>query len=424
MPSLFRHEVISARSHHWLGSVRLAQSISLWLGTSIAVMLAISLIAYSILGSYTRKAHINGILATSGGDANITANKAGEVTEIRVKEGQRVHRGDILMIIDTDRTTSVVGGGSESVAALVAQQIRMRRLALDGERSEQKNQVLVNKQAIRGRLIQLQNELEKLDGEISLQRQRRELAKANLARYEKLAAANFISVAQLQTQQDGLLDQDVRLTSIERVRIGLLREKSGLASEERQADRELAVALAKLDTERAALNQEAVENESQRTTVITAPLTGTVSAITIGVGQWVATNQVLAAIQPHDRPLVAELYAPSRSAGFVTPGQKVLLRYAAYPYQKFGLQSGEVKEISASALVPSDLPSAIHALLGRRGNEGFFRVTVALDSQTISTYGKKRPLKTGMSLEADIIEDKRSIIEWMLEPVFAASKRL
>ena len=134
-------------------------------------------------------------------------------------------------------------------------------------------------------------------------------------------------------------------------------------------------------------------------------------------------GQSLAALQPKDSALEAQLYAPSRTAGFVVVGQSVLIRYAAYPYQKFGLQSGRVAAVSQSAFASSDLPPALQTQFGRQGTEALYRVTVALDSQSIATYGEARPLKAGMALEADIVQDRRTIIEWMLEPLFAAAQR-
>jgi membrane fusion protein len=227
----------------------------------------------------------------------------------------------------------------------------------------------------------------------------------------------------VQSQQEALIDQDARLSSLERARLTLSRERLSLAAEEREIATQLATDLSAVDRDLAALDQEAAENAARRTTVVLAPKAGTVSAISIGPGQYVAAGQSLAALQPKDSVLEAELYAPSRTAGFVAAGQSVLIRYAAYPYQKFGLQSGEVAAISQSAFAPSDLPPALQTQFGRQSTEALYRVTVRLATQRIVTYGEIRPLRAGMALEADIVQDRRTIIEWMLEPLFAAARR-
>ena len=425
---MFRPEVMQARAGQWLGSVQLAQSIPFWIAGLVALVLAGSLIAYGVFGTYARKAHVSGVLAPQGGEVNIAASVTGRVAELRVKEGQAVAAGDVLLVLDTDRATSMAGQGDTGgrvgdTAAIVGRQIEIRRTTLMSERALRQTQAQVRRQSIQERLPTIDSELRKLDDEIALQARRKELAERSVKRYEELANSRFVSPVQVQNQQEALIDQDARFRALERARLTLRRERSGLAAEERQIVAQLATELSAVDRELAVLNQEVAENAARRSTVVVAPRGGSVSAISIGPGQFVTAGQSLAALQPMGTSLEAQLYAPSRTAGFVAVGQTVLIRYAAYPYQKFGLQSGKVAAVSQSAFAPSDLSPALQTLFGRQGSEALYRVSVALDSQDIATYGEKRPLRAGMALEADIVQDKRTIIEWMLEPLFAAAQR-
>ena len=119
----------------------------------------------------------------------------------------------------------------------------------------------------------------------------------------------------------------------------------------------------------------------------------------------------------------AHLFAPSRTAGFVQPGQAVWVRYAAYAYQKFGMAQGHIDSVSRTPINPQDLPpgQALALQQAAQSNEPLYRVTVALDRQDIQTYGQLQPLKPGMALEADVLQDRRAVWEWVLEPVLAAS---
>ncbi|MCY1558531.1 hypothetical protein D9M68_954740 [compost metagenome] len=54
-----------------------------------------------------------------------------------------------------------------------------------------------------------------------------------------------------------------------------------------------------------------------------------------------------------------------------------------------------------------------------RQGEPFYRVTVALAAQAVTAYGKPEPLKPGMLLEADILGEKRRLIEWVFEPLYS-----
>jgi len=51
------------------------------------------------------------------------------------------------------------------------------------------------------------------------------------------------------------------------------------------------------------------------------------------------------------------------------------------------------------------------------------RVTVTLDSPSIEVYGQSQALKAGMLLEADIIQDRRRLYEWALEPLYSVTGR-
>lgn len=422
---LFRDEVAAAQAGRWLGSVQLAQSVPFWIGSLVALILAVSLLAYGFFGTYASKAHVNGVLAAQGGEINLAAPAAGRIAQLRVKEGQTVRKGEVLMVLDTDRTTVTLGGagGVGDTAALVSRQLELRRLALINERSARETQSKVHIRSVQDRLANIDNELAKLDDEVALQVRRRELAEHSVKRYEELVTANFVSPIQAQTQQEGLLDQDSRLRALERTRLNLRREKTGLIAEQRQISADLATMMASAQRELVSLDQEGTENTARRTSVVVAPGAGVISALAIGLGQSISIGQNLAAIQPQNAPLEALLFAPSRTAGFVAAGQEVRLRYAAFPYQKFGLQTGKVAQISQSAFAPSDLPPALQAQFGRQSTEALYKVTVVIDAQSINTFGDVRPLKAGMALEADIVQDRRTIIEWLLEPLFAAAKR-
>jgi membrane fusion protein len=102
------------------------------------------------------------------------------------------------------------------------------------------------------------------------------------------------------------------------------------------------------------------------------------------------------------------------------------MRYAAYPYQKFGLQTGHITAISTTPFAASELPPNIsQQLMAQAGsNEALYRINVQLDQQTIASYGEPLQLKAGLTLEADVLQERRKIWEWVLEPLLAARAQL
>ena len=109
------------------------------------------------------------------------------------------------------------------------------------------------------------------------------------------------------------------------------------------------------------------------------------------------------------------MYAASRTAGFIASGQRVWVRYDAFPHQKFGMAEGEIAAISRSPIALQDLPPGLQA------TEPLYRITVTLSRQSVDAYGETVTLKPGMTLQADVLQDRRAIWEWLLEPVIAAS---
>ena len=166
------------------------------------------------------------------------------------------------------------------------------------------------------------------------------------------------------------------------------------------------------------IEQKLAQNEVQRAVILRAPSDGTVTTLLASPGQAVVPGESLASILPRGSRLQAQLLVPSRSVGFIAPGSRVVLRYQAYPYQKFGQQYGHILSISRSALTPSQLL----ALTGKRAGHSLYRVKVRLDRQSILVYGKPQALKPGMSLDADILMDRRTLLQWVFEPLYGLGR--
>ncbi len=108
---------------------------------------------------------------------------------------------------------------------------------------------------------------------------------------------------------------------------------------------------------------------------------------------------------------------PSRAIGSVHVGDAVRVRYQAFPSPRYGTFAGAITEISKTLLEPADLDGPITA------NEPVYRVTVALERQTVVIGGETWPLQAGMQLEADVPLVRRRLIEWVFEPVLSVVRK-
>jgi membrane fusion protein len=323
-----------------------------------------------------------------------------------------------MFVVASERASVTRGDAEQAISAL----LKGRRESLLAEQDQLRQQSAQRIEFAGRRAADLERDLDRIGGQIELQRRRIVLAEQSMQRFADLERQQFVSAAAVQDKLAELLDQRQRLADLERTKSATARE---LATA--QADlRDLRIQ-SRRDQESSsrsvsALDQDLTENEAKRQIVVRAPQDGVVTAISAEPGQTVAASQRLASVLPQDTQLIAELYAPSRAAGFVRPGMDVLVRFQAYPYQKFGQHHGTVREVSSTALRAEEM--ALPGVAGSALTEPVYRVRVALDEQVVRAYGEARPLKSGMVLDASILLEKRRLYEWVLEPLYTVTGRL
>ena len=428
---LFRPEVIQERQASWLGGIRIGKNPGFSLVAGVALALAGALVAFAAWGQVARKARIPGVLMPVQGTVQLSANAAGVLTEQLVQEGEQVTAGQALFVLGTDRPTA-----EGSAAVLLAAHLAQRRSTLEAERTGRLQQTRQRETALQDRIRALDHEIAQAQQEALLASRRVALAQKTLGRYQQMAQEGFVSDIQAQNKQEELIDLQARVENTQRNAATLQREQQSLQAERQANQRQLNIDLAQLDRALVSLEQEGTENQSRKTIVITAPQSGVVSSIHLPKGASVQAGQSVATLVPVDASgqgktelqtqLKAHLYAPSRTAGFVRPGQTVWMRYGAYTYQKFGLAQGQVQSISATPTAPQDLPNGQSAALqtAAQTQEPLYRIQVQLKDQSITAYGDKLPLKPGMTLEADVVQEKRAVWEWIFEPVLAARQKV
>lgn len=418
---LFRIEVYEHRSRQWLGDIQLARPLSFSLICWFSLILLLATTTFLIKGNFSRKARLPGILVPVRGAATLSAPNAGVIKEIRCREGDTVRKGDVIMVIDTERQ-SIVGHAIGSDFALAAEQIASRERSAELERA---NRIAIATQHSNASAEQLKNsdaEIDQIDEEISIQKRRLDIVGKMLERYRTLKSDGFLSDAQLQAKQDEELDLAARIRTLERNRLTLVRNRAALQADQDAAKMELVSELSQLDRTLSSLHQERIEMLSRRTLAITAPGDGKIAGLGVQVGQSVHDGQALGTVIPTehgDTILQAQLYAPSKTIGFVQPGQQVSLRYSAFPYQKFGLYKGVIQNISTTPFAVNELPSNLaQQLTAQSGtNEALYRIDVTLEKQDVSALGRTIPLRPGLALEGDVKQDTRKLWELLFEPL-------
>ena len=429
---LFRKEVQDANRPRLLGEIVVRSDWIWWtLTVGVAVFVA-GLLGAVFWGEYTRRAAISGYLIPVAGVVRIHSLQSGRAAIVHVHEDDSVLAGQPLVTVIDERPDSQ----GHDVRAKGARLIKARQGNLKSVMQQQRDLFMQTHRGLERRIATLTQEMTQLQAELKTQATRTAFSKTTLKRYSELITKNYISENALQEKQEFVVEQEGRLQALERFHTGLRRELETLQTELAALPMRERTQIAELERNVDIAEQELIELDARRELIVTSPQAGRVSGLTVKLGQVVGTDRPLMMLLPQaigkESELESHLFAQSKDAGFVRVGQQVLLRYSAYPYQKFGHYKGRVIEVSRTPLLPGELPfpiaakgdisavAGLGALMGSAaGTAPVFRIRVTLDKQNARAYGVDQPLQSGMQLEADIMLDTRTLFEWIMEPVFS-----
>lgn len=413
MSELFRKKSVEHATQRLRGNVVLAVPLSTSMLAGLVLLILVIAIAFVSTASYARKETVSGWLTPQSGMVRATALRGGVVESVFVEEGQNVIEGAPL--VQVRLATHISGGNSGRVlldslnrqadAAARVADTRIERL--NGEQAR-----------LTGLIEALSDEAIQLSIQISLQQERVRLAEAEVERAETISSRGFMSARDVQARQNALLLVREEAASLQRSSASLRRQLRDSRFQLSMIPVQIAAAEAESDSALAILSERTTSVEAQSSYQVTSPTDARVAALPIMRGQTLNAGAAVAILVPEGEDLTAELYIPSRASGFIREGQEVRLLYQAFPHQRFGVGFGEIVQISSTVLAPSEV-----SLPGTPVAEPVFRVKAVLSRQSVEAYGETVPLQPGMLLSAEIIIDRRTLLEWLFDPLFAAGRR-
>lgn len=417
---LFRQEVAEARQSQWLGTVLLAPTISQGLLAAFATLVMAGVLSLLFFADYTRKERVNGWLMPEQGVVRVVAPLPGVIAQLHVKDGEQVSKGAPLVTLSAEIESEALGGTQNEIV----QRLKTRRESLISERELQKHLLREETAGLANRIAALRSEHHQLAEEARIQQHHATLAQEAAERLRPLLEKGLVTAIRMDAADANRLDQTLKLRTLERQQTAVERERLTLEAERDALPLKSAEKLANLDRNIASLEQELAMAEARRQIVISAAQAGTITALRAGQGSSVNTTLPLLSIVPIGSELTAQLFLPSKAAGFIRAGQEVRLRYGAFPYQKFGQYAGRVVDVSRSTVSPHELGIQLAGLTTLlRGDEPVYLVTVRLARQTVTAYGEPVALQPGMQVQADVVVETRSLIEWMFDPLYTLTGR-
>lgn len=190
-------------------------------------------------------------------------------------------------------------------------------------------------------------------------------------------------------------------SQIDQLRLEELAERSTLLTELSQVDEELTQV-----REVISRYQRKISHSNIR-----APISGIVHGFTgYTIGGVVPPGATIMEIVPKDRKMIAEIQISSRDIGHIKIGQSVILKFTTYDFSRYGGLDGRIREISAMTF------------LDRQGNP-YYKGIVLVDKSYIGTNPRTNPILPGMIVQADIKTGSKTVMEYLLKPIFVSAKQ-
>jgi membrane fusion protein len=413
MTELFRRQAVDYQRQKFHGAIVLTRSPWQTAVATFFVLLVLALVVFAATQGFARKESVGGVLMPAGGVLRLVAPQAGTVVATPAAQGSRVAAGQPVVRLSGEQS-SATGPTQEAVARSLA----LRQGSLGDELQQQGLQVHQQALSLDARVGAVESGLAQQEREIALQRERVQLVRDVAARYPDLVRGGAVSPVEAAEKQTELIDQQARLSEMERARGAAQAELATLRADRASLPLQAGRESAQMRREVQALAQAQAENESHRGTQVLATQAGEIATLLATPGQAVVAGQTLATLLPAGAVLEAELWVPSRSVGFVHAGMPVWLRVDAFPYARYGQLPARVREVAQSAVTSADLGEASGEAAAQRD---VFRVLVSLDPDVPAdaALAWRASLKAGMHVQASLVAERRTLLEWALEPLAA-----
>ena len=411
---MFRKEAIEAKRQKLHGDVFLVQPLSFQvLGFLILLIISFAL-TLLITGSYARSEGVIGHLVPSNGLVKIQTAQSGTLESIHVRERDIVKAGQKLAAVSV--STNALDGTSfadKAIAFLIKQEVELKtQITLETNQLEAETaRLLSEKEALFLRV-------DSLRAQLRLQKQLGVSVEDNFKAVQKLLARGYISKEESKRRQHEWLRQKTQEQLGEQELDDAESKQKQLEIRLLQLPNQSKQRVARLMAQGAELEGKKNELSGQRAYAVTSSVNGKILSVSMdSIGRSVQAGQPLLTIMPADSVLKAELFVPSRAIGFVEKGQEVRLLYDAFPYQYFGSYKAIITDVTEIILAPGEI------LTPFKLTEPVYRVTADIEKKAIEAKDRVLSLQSGMTLRANIVLERRSFLDWLLEPLRAVRER-
>jgi membrane fusion protein len=411
--SLFRPESLRAGELAWQGRPALALGTPAAFTSLASVTLALAIAALITFGSYARRVDMEGTVLPSAGLMAISSPSSSWIAALAVREGEAVEKGALLYTLDLDTATK---DGSTQKQIINAQTAAREMLTQQINRKTRMSEE--TQRELRQKIENLKVQIDQLGGQLIMQQGFFKIITKEYNLFVGLVERRQASLNELDSRQQAWMQSQSKLQELENSKLRLKGELNDAQYQLATIAISTADEIDALKNKILDIDEKLANSEAHRSIEIRAPEAGVVTAIVGHPGQVVGAGSPMLKIVPEHATMHAELLAPSSAIGFIHEGERVLLRYSAFPYQKFGEYRGTVASVSQAALKPDEVESLRTGAPPLKEKGPFYRVIVSPDSQFVKIYGEERALPASMQVQAYALLDRRPLYQWILDPLY------
>ncbi|MGX2956837.1 HlyD family type I secretion periplasmic adaptor subunit [Ursidibacter arcticus] len=337
-----------------------------------------------------------GSVIPSSRDQIVQSIDPGIIQEIKVKEGDIVEKGQVLLVLDDTRSSAILRESQAKVSNLQAISSRLQAEALDTPLSfpesisaELKNREIAvykaNQKTLNEAIAGLAASKKVLDREISI--------------IQPMVSKGVMSEVELLKLKRQSLELSQQMTERKN------KYRSDASQELVRTESELAQAL-----ENMAVRADPVERSQLR-----APLKGIVKNIRVNtIGGVIQAAQDILEIVPIDDKLVVQAYISPKDVAFIRTGQEAIVKISAYDYAIYGGIEGKVVLISPDTLQDERRPSELKL----NPDQAYYRVLVETTRNNITDKaGNLLEITPGMTATVDIKTGEKTVFQYLIKPI-------
>jgi membrane fusion protein len=412
-PPLFRQVAVEASLGTQIGEALAAHWRGVRIFTVLAFVLTGGLVGFIATVEYSPVYRVPCYVDVRDGLARLAAPADGQIAHLSVREGSRVMKDDLLAVLSSDKLRQ----GGDSQHSAVKQKLEAENSMIEREIDAANKEAAANRDMIDRRIAGLKSERDATGVDIGSKERLLNSLQAQTEQMSSLVGQGYVSKLQIAQKHDEVTLQESRLASSRATLTRIDRDISTSEAERSLVGAKLAEVIENRHRAVGELERLALESDAQAEQVVRAPMDGTVSTAQIVEGQSVKAGQLMFTVAPAGKPLIARLLVPGRAAAVVKPGMDVRFVLRAYPREKFGDFAAHIESVSDTPSLPGDVMQVLSIA------ETAFTATATLSGELRGPDGRALWLKPGMIGEALVPIERRTVLEWLLDPILRGFNR-